>query len=419
MVAAGRFGRAAKRLRSPLHSMPTGGRHWKQPDMPSFDQRHIFDSPYQQWVFSPHSEARSRILAALAAASNNGDPFNPTDDQTRAGKLASKLADCCRNAAIVTDDATGEVIAHEMRCKSRLCPRCSRIRARAIIPRVCHYITFMDSPRLVTLTIKSNNEPLRDQCQRLTTCFKKLRRHDLWKSRVTSGCYVLEITYNHATGQWHPHLHCVIDGTYIPQAGLAAAWHQITGDSRIVDIRLVRSRMEAARYVAGYVAKSSNVEQMPDNKLFEWADQLHGLRSIQTFGGLHGVKIEQDDDEDKPAWKHGTFAATLTTTAAQGDADAARILTYIADENSRLPTTATARSRQRVDAGIPVPAELLRSWQARHERASNHETGPDTADQTRSGDRRERSLWQWEDVPTADLDRGPPHASNVGHHRRQ
>ena len=50
-------------------------------------------------------------------------------------------------------------------------------------------------------------------------------------------------TYNEKTGEWHPHVHmfALLD-TWIDQEHLSETWHEITGDSFIVDIRRVKKR---------------------------------------------------------------------------------------------------------------------------------------------------------------------------------
>ena len=53
--------------------------------------------------------------------------------------------------------------------------------------------------------------------------------------------YSYENTYNEKTGEWHPHVHmfALLD-TWIDQEQLSETWHEITGDSFVVDIRKVK-----------------------------------------------------------------------------------------------------------------------------------------------------------------------------------
>ena len=59
------------------------------------------------------------------------------------------------------------------------------------------------------------------------------------------------------TGEWHPHVHmfALLD-TWIDQEHLSETWHEITGDSFIVDIRRVKKinnmaiQMQRLRFVS-------------------------------------------------------------------------------------------------------------------------------------------------------------------------
>lgn len=50
------------------------------------------------------------------------------------------------------------------------------------------------------------------------------------------------------------HIHCIIVGSgFIPQPWLSSNWHEITGDSYIVDIRIVDVNRVSKKRVAGYL----------------------------------------------------------------------------------------------------------------------------------------------------------------------
>ena len=73
--------------------------------------------------------------------------------------------------------------------------------------------------------------------------------------------YSYENTYNEKTGEWHPHVHmfALLD-TWIDQEQLSETWHEITGDSFVVDIRKVKKDKDfgyskAAAEVCKYALK--------------------------------------------------------------------------------------------------------------------------------------------------------------------
>jgi hypothetical protein len=76
--------------------------------------------------------------------------------------------------------------------------------------------------------------------------------------------YSYENTYNEKTGEWHPHVHMlVLLNDWIDQEAFET-WHEITGDSYIVDVRKVKKSKElgyakAAAEVCKYALKFSDL----------------------------------------------------------------------------------------------------------------------------------------------------------------
>ena len=201
---------------------------------------------------------------------------------------------------VVGSDGTPGISAP--RCRDRACPRCAALRSRQTAAQAEVAISAMDAPRFVTLTVRSSTAALRDQLKALRAAFSRLRRTRAWKSHVRGGIYTVEITRNGRTGLWHPHLHALVDGVYFPQAELAAAWREATGDSDIVDIRQIHGKKAAARYVAKYATKPSDVASWPSSSICEWAAGIAGSRLIATFGSLHGVTLDARDPNDGPGF---------------------------------------------------------------------------------------------------------------------
>ena len=109
-----------------------------------------------------------------------------------------------------------------------------------------------------TLTLCGKGEKLTDLIDRLYKCFRALRQHPLWTNAVRGGGAFLEVKWIDKFGRWHPHLHCIIDADFMDQGHLSTAWHSITRDSFIVDIRRVRDIKGQQRYVTKYASKPLN-----------------------------------------------------------------------------------------------------------------------------------------------------------------
>lgn len=244
---------------------------------------------YQRIAFGQHLAELHNRIEALDASTEPG-----------AAKIAAKLFCCCRQPVIVsyTDPERYRIV--ESRCKSRVCPRCSRIRAKALSHRISDLIHQMNDPRFLTLTIRSNDKPLSEQVKHLRRRFAAMRRTEAWKKHVHQGVYTIEITYNERRKQWHPHVHAIVDGEFWIQADLLALWEKLVNDQAGVDIRAVHGVRKLANYLACYVAKSCDLSKLAPEQLVEWAIETHGLRLAQTFGGLQACKPQTEAAEPLP-----------------------------------------------------------------------------------------------------------------------
>lgn len=140
---------------------------------------------------------------------------------------------------------------------------------------------------------------------------------------------------------WHPHLHILSHSSFLPQDQLALEWHKATGDSYIVDVRLVNSPGEVADYVAKYVAKpgSNSVYRLPD-RLQEMIRALHGRRLLLCFGGC---KLPDDPEErEADTWENVGPLSRILYLASQGDAEALALMTSL---QKGTPCTTTKEPR--------------------------------------------------------------------------
>ena len=179
-------------------------------------------------------------------------------------------------------------------CRDRFCRPCANARARRLTATIQ---PFLERKRLrfVTLTLKSSATPLHSQISRLQKCFRRLRQRRLWKDHVEGGLAVLELTYSVERKQWHPHLHVLTEGKYLPDHLLKDAWLDVTGDSSIVDVRAVHGVGHAVRYIVKYIAKG-----VPGSILFnprlatEAVIALTGKRVCWCVGTWHNLKLTED-----------------------------------------------------------------------------------------------------------------------------
>lgn len=182
-------------------------------------------------------------------------------------------------------------------CHDRFCVPCGTHRGSCIARRLRAYLAGQPA-RFVTLTLASDGLDLASRLTRLLHAFRRLRGRKWWRDRVSGGCATVEIKWSVRSAHWHPHLHLLLRSKYLDQSQLALQWHACTGDSYIVDVRLVKDAGEACSYVAKYVAKpaSPSVYRDPD-RLQEMIRALHGSRLLLTYGDC---TIPDDPDRDDP-----------------------------------------------------------------------------------------------------------------------
>jgi len=253
---------------------------------PKWDDRLPTQNELQAAIHERHREARDRLLVALYL---HGSPA------LRNASLS--MAQCSSRATFYVSQTESKVRPRLWRCRERMCPICGRARSFQVADQVNAIVAQMQHPRQVILTVASNNKPLTTQLRFLRTAFSRLRRTPWWNRHVTGGAYTIEVTLNADTGQWHPHVHMIVDGSYIPWKELQAYWHRITEGSKVIWVSDVTSRRDSVLELCKYVGKPVASEAWPATELCEYALAVRGQRMVQSFGRWRRYKLlDQDKD---------------------------------------------------------------------------------------------------------------------------
>lgn len=188
-------------------------------------------------------------------------------------------------------------------CKHLLCPLCAIRRGskalQAYLPRYEQVRAANPAlrPFLVTLTVKDGPD--------LAERFKLLQSSQsvLWRRRqranapcafqdVAAAVWSYEVKRGQGSGLWHPHLHMVAVAENPPdQAALSSQWHQITGDSYIVDVRPIADPVDGFLEVFKYALKFSDMTEADTVEAFR---VLAGRRLVASAGAFRGVEIPED-----------------------------------------------------------------------------------------------------------------------------
>ena len=252
-------------------------------------------------------------------------PGKNTDESNLAVKHAQKLKGCANFLLFKNFYTIDQVKLTKFNSCGQhlLCPFCAAIRASRSIQKYSERVDEVLrkkrslKPVLITFTVL-NGEDLEERALHLMKSFRTLikRRQDWLKKgrgfnefcKIDGAMYSYENTYNEKTGQWHPHIHMfALLEDWIDQESLCETWHEITGDSFIVDVRRVRKDKQfgyskAAAEVCKYALKFGDlsVEKTWEAfKVLKGARKV-GLRLSGAFGSLYGVKIPEKMTDDLP-----------------------------------------------------------------------------------------------------------------------
>lgn len=192
--------------------------------------------------------------------------------------------------------------------KHLLCPLCAiRRGAKALAAYLDRFEAIKRTsahlrPFLVTLTVKDGPD-LRERFQHLHKSQRELwmRKHRGRGSVldcVQGAVWSYEVKRGQGSGLWHPHLHMIALSASAPDAEkLASEWHDITGDSFIVDVRPISQDDPASGFVEVFKYAVKFSDQEPADTVHAW-ETLAGKRLLGSAGCFRGVDIPEDLTDD-------------------------------------------------------------------------------------------------------------------------
>lgn len=152
-------------------------------------------------------------------------------------------------------------------------------------------------PFLVTLTVKDGPDLL----ERFQHLHKAQR--ELWKRKqrgrgscldgVEGAVWSYEVKRGSGSGQWHPHLHMIALAENQPdQEELSSEWHNITGDSFVVDVRPISPDDPVSGFIEVFKYAVKFSEQQPADTV-EAYQVLKGKRLLASAGCFRGVELPE------------------------------------------------------------------------------------------------------------------------------
>jgi hypothetical protein len=149
------------------------------------------------------------------------------------------------------------------------------------------------------------------------------------KLLFTGGVAILETKVSEYDGLWHVHLHIITEGQFVDQRELSRAWHEITGDSSIVDVRAVRDHAKSIAYICKYVSKPIDASLYGnDRALDEYILAISGRKTLATFGTWRGLKLKERQVDDTQ-WIRYMSLLEFADACRRRDVDALRVLALL------------------------------------------------------------------------------------------
>ena len=265
--------------------------------------------------FQRENRATAKVLEAIAADLERGS--------VRWQKYADRVRGCGRYVLVKTCQCCQYMGSfHGSReCGFKLCMFYQQKASSKKRRKIEKLVGVMKKPRFATFTVKHGREDsLQATLGKLNKGWQKLLRRKEWKHHVDGGVSSLEVTWHQDNG-WHPHLHVVFDGVYFPQKKLRALWHEVTGDSYVVDVRAVDEGVisEMSKYLSKPSSLLYEFERHGKQYLMKTDDQgepvplpfetqkgitkefietMHRRRTLKVFGNLKGKLKELEELEE-------------------------------------------------------------------------------------------------------------------------
>lgn len=230
--------------------------------------------------------------------------------------MARKVSGCGEYLAFRHYFTINEVRLHgALLCRKHLlCPLCAiRRGAKALKAYLDRWEVIRAAkpvlrPFLVTLTVKDGPD-LEERFKHLQKSLQELvhrkrRGRGSYLDAVTGAVWSYEIKRGDNSGEWHPHLHMIALAEDLAgedyKAGtlgaLSREWHQITGDSFMVNVKPISQDDPASGFIEVFKYAVKFSDQDEADTVHAW-EVLRGKRLLASFGAFRGVQIPDELDE--------------------------------------------------------------------------------------------------------------------------
>lgn len=199
-------------------------------------------------------------------------------------------------------------------CKKHIiCPFCAMRRGAKMLKAYLDRLAVIrkDDPGLkaylVTLTIKDGDDLL----ERFNHLQESMRRYNQWRrdglnkgrkvefNKALGAVGSYEFKKGKGSGLWHPHFHAVWLCHDKPnQDQLSREWHEITGDSFIVNVTAFHDQDDVVGGFLEVFKYALKFSDMPLDQNWHGFQMLQGKRLVTSFGLFRGVVVPETAADD-------------------------------------------------------------------------------------------------------------------------
>lgn len=224
-------------------------------------------------------------------------------DDVQGSSTLDNFESCRTRAFFSVSRVTRKVRVASNSCRLRWCPLCSQALTRYRTHSITEWLGDQSTTRFLTLTVKHTDEDLAQQINRIYYYFKQLRKIKYFKQVVTGGIWFFQVKRSRLSGEWHPHLHCLVTGSYIVHPRLSEVWERITGGSTVVDIRTIEDESAIAKYVSRYSSRPAVLNDYGVTDRAEIFSALHNRRLCGRWGTGRSCSLTAAKCVDLSEWQ--------------------------------------------------------------------------------------------------------------------
>lgn len=167
-----------------------------------------------------------------------------------------------------------------------------------------------------------------NQMNHIYKAFRQMRKDKWFKGKCDGGIWFFQICRNPERGEWHPHIHAIVTGLRMDYKKLRELWYYYTGDSSILDIRIVRDPKKVGDYVARYAARPLKLADISPALGIEAVSSLYGRRLAGSWGSARSISFRPRRIKDPENWEYLGAWSTINALSSTDDRAKAILRAY-------------------------------------------------------------------------------------------